>query len=126
MILLDSSVLIELFRKSIKEKSFFYKLSQTYTEFGISSITYYEVGIGNRKSHFDYWDRLSDQLAIIPFDKACSRFAIDIYLNLRRSNNLIDIADILIGATAKTYGLPHATLNEKHFDRIMDIEIIRI
>ncbi len=124
MILLDSSVLIELFRKKIKEKSLFYKLSNSYNEFAISSITYYEVGIGNRKSHNDYWEKLSDQLTIIPFDKTCSQFAIDIYLDLLRSNKLIDIADILIGATSKNYRLPLATINIKHFERIQGIEII--
>ncbi len=47
MILLDSSILIELFRKQDKTKTVFYKLSQTNDDFCISSITHYESGIGN-------------------------------------------------------------------------------
>jgi predicted nucleic acid-binding protein len=54
MILLDSSILIELFRKKNKEKTLFYRLSKTEVNFCISSITNYEIGIGNRKTHTVY------------------------------------------------------------------------
>jgi len=64
MILLDSSILIELFRKKDKEKTIFYSLSQSYSDLCISSITYYEIGVGNRvdgsaskhlrSAHLDY------------------------------------------------------------------------
>lgn len=56
MILLDSSVLIEVFRKKDKKNTLFYHVAQSYSDLCISSITYYEVGIGNRKSHFEYWN----------------------------------------------------------------------
>jgi tRNA(fMet)-specific endonuclease VapC len=125
MILLDSSVLIELFRNKAKDKTFFYKLSQSHNNFGISSITNYEIGIGNRKSHFKYWEKLTEHLIIIPFDKDCSLTAIKIYLDLLKSNKLIDLADILIGATALTNRLPLATLNMKHFERIKNLEIVK-
>lgn len=124
MILLDSSILIELFRKKNKEKTFFYRLSQKETILCISSITYYEVGIGNRKSHAEYWEELNNMLRILPFDKACSQNAINIYLELLKVNKMIDLADILIGATAKNYSIPMATLNIKHFERIKGLEII--
>lgn len=115
MILLDSSVLIELFRKKVKEKTLFFKLSQTYTDFCISSITYYEIGIGNRKSHIEYWATLTKQLTVLPFDTACSDTAIKIYQDLLKNNKLIDLADILIGSTALTHNMPISTLNSKHF-----------
>jgi tRNA(fMet)-specific endonuclease VapC len=86
MILLDSSVLIDLFRKKNKDKTLFYKLSKSYKDFAISSITYYEIGIGNRDSHFDYWNNLADQLTVIPFDKLCSISAIEIYLDLLKNH----------------------------------------
>lgn len=37
---------------------------------------------------------------------------------------MIDLADILIGATALTHDIPLATLNIKHFERIKGLEII--
>ena len=125
MILLDSSILIELFRKKEKDKTLFYSLSQTYTDLCISSITHYEIGVGNRKSHSDYWNLLSENLRVIPFDKACSNSAVSIYIDLLKANKMIDLADILIGATAVSYKIPIATLNTKHFDRIEGLEIIK-
>jgi len=125
MILLDSSILIELFRKKDKEKTLFYSLAKTYKTICISSITYYEIGIGNRKSHSDYWEKLSENLRILPLDKDCSDNAISIYLDLLKANKMIDLADILIGATALTHNLPIATLNDKHFNRIKGLEIIK-
>ena len=125
MILLDSSILIELFRKKDKEKTLFYSLSKTYKILCISSITSYEIGIGNRESHFDYWEKLSENLRILPFDKECSDNAITIYLDLLKANKMIDLADILIGATALTHYIPIATLNDKHFNRIKGLEIIK-
>ena len=123
MILLDSSVLIELFRKKDKKRTLFYTLSQSDTDLCISSITYYEIGIGNRKSHLEYWKLLTENLTVIPFDKACSDSAIEIYLDLLRKNKMIDLADLLIGATALTHSIPIATLNIKHFERITGLEI---
>ncbi len=125
MILLDSSILIELFRKKDKEKTLFYSLAKIYKTLCISSITYYEIGIGNRKSHADYWETLSENLQVLPFNKECSDNAITIYLDLLKANKMIDLADILIGATALTHSLPIATLNDKHFNRIKGLEIIK-
>jgi tRNA(fMet)-specific endonuclease VapC len=124
MILLDSSILIELFRKKNKEKTLFYQLSKTEDEFCISSITNYEIGIGNRKAHTGYWENLSNNFRVLSFDKSCSEKAITIYLDLLEENKMIDLADILIGATALTHDIPLATLNMKHFERIKGLELI--
>jgi predicted nucleic acid-binding protein len=125
MILLDSSILIELFRKQDKSKTLFYKLAQTDEKLCISAITHYEIGIGNRNSHNDYWDSLCENLQILPFDNACSNSAVSIYLELLKANKMIDLADILIGATAVAYSIPIATLNLKHVDRVKGLEIIK-
>jgi len=63
-------------------------------------------------------------LTVIPFDKYCSSTAIDIYIELKNKNKMIDIADIWIAATAKTHNIKIATLNHKHFSRISGLEII--
>ena len=125
MILLDSSILIDLFRKKNKAKTCFYDLTKNYKDFCISTITNYEIGIGNRKSHYEFWERLKNSLQVLPFDEACSDNAIEIYLNLLKKNQLIDLADILIGATAITHNIPVAILNDKHFKRIQGLEIIQ-
>jgi tRNA(fMet)-specific endonuclease VapC len=125
-LLLDSSIVIELFRKKDKESSSFYVLSNKNYELCISSITNYEVGIGNRKSHTEYWESLKENLRILPFNHNCSEEAITIYLKLLRENQMIDLADILIAATAITFNMPFATLNKKHFDRIKNLEMIKL
>ena len=124
-VLLDSSVLIEMFRKKDKEKTLFFNLSLSYRDLCISSITYYEIGIGNRRSHTDYWELLSENLNLIPLDKVCSTSAVKIYLDLLKRNKMIDLADILIGATAIANNIPIATLNVKHFERIDGLEILK-
>ncbi|MBA4409753.1 MAG: hypothetical protein C0397_10075 [Odoribacter sp.] len=68
---------------------------------------------------------MSENLRVIPFDKACSNSAVAIYSELLKTNKMIDLADILIGATAVTHSIPIATLNVKHFDRIKGLEIIK-
>ena len=40
-------------------------------------------------------------------------------------NKMIDLADILIGATAVTNNIPIATFNVKHFERIKALEILK-
>ncbi len=123
MTLLGSSVLIELFRKKNKEKTFFYELAKSENIFSISSVTHYEFGIGDRSIEHDYWNELYESLIVIPFDKLCSQTAIGIYLVLKKQNRLIDLADLLIGATAVTYNYRIATLNRKHSERIPGIHL---
>ena len=124
MILLDSSILIELFRKQKKEKTLFYRLAENETEFSISSITHYEIGVGNQSSEDDYWNNLYNSLIVLPFDESCSQTAVGIYLALKKQNKLIDLADLLIGATAVTHNYKIATLNTKHFKRIPNIQLV--
>ncbi|MGY6742069.1 MAG: type II toxin-antitoxin system VapC family toxin [Cecembia sp.] len=124
MILLDSSVLIDLFRKKDKTKSYFFNLLSVENDFAISTVTQYEIGIGNKVSTSDFWNELNDRLTILSFDQSCSIEAIEIYATLKRKNKLIDLADLLIGATAKSHNIPLATLNKKHFQRIDGLVLI--
>lgn len=126
MILLDSSILIDVFRKKNKQNTVFYQLANLEESFSISSITYYEVGVRNKKSNDEFWSNLYNNLTVIPFDQECSKTAIDIYLDLRKGNKLIDLADLLIGATALTHSFPLSTLNRKHFERINGIRLVGI
>ena len=124
MILLDSSILIDLFRKRNKLNTFFFQLLAENDDFAISSITHYEIGVGNKKSHWSYWEDLYSTLIILPFDRSCSETASEIFLDLRKRNKVIDFADLLIGSTALAHSIPLATLNKKHFERISDLKLI--
>jgi len=124
MILLDSSVLIDHFRKQRKERTLFYKLARQEHLLCISSITHYEVGVGNRVTHRDYWETLSKSLVVLPFDQPCAETAIGLFQQLTRSNRMIDLADLMIGATALTHGIPLATFNVRHFERLDGLTIV--
>ncbi|OJV16835.1 MAG: hypothetical protein BGO21_28680 [Dyadobacter sp. 50-39] len=46
------------------------------------------------------------------------------FVLLKKQSKLIGMADIFIAATAVHYGLPLATLNVKHFERIEELQIL--
>jgi tRNA(fMet)-specific endonuclease VapC len=124
LILLDTSVLIDFYRKQNKSKSLFYKLSLKHQNFGISVVTKYEILIGSKSDKVSFWNAFFENLTIIPFDENCSIEAVEVYKNLKSRNKLIEIPDLFIGATAKYHKLSLATLNVKHFGRIEGLEII--
>ena len=124
MILLDSSVLIELFRTKDKSKTFFFQLSADENEFAISALTHYEIFIGNNETQTDFWNSFLTFIKIIPFDLPCSLEAVKIYEDLRKKNQMIGLADLVIAATAIANNLPIATNNFKHFARIENLIII--
>jgi tRNA(fMet)-specific endonuclease VapC len=124
MILLDTSILIELFRTKDKSKTQFYRLSETEEDFAISAITHYEILIGSNKEQNNFWKNFLQQITVIPFDTKCSLEAINIYKTLKARNKLIELADLLIAATAIANEMSIATNNTKHFSRIESLNFI--
>lgn len=47
VVLLDTSISIDFFRKSKKENSFFFKLTNNYRTFAVSTITEFEIYVGS-------------------------------------------------------------------------------
>jgi predicted nucleic acid-binding protein len=123
MILLDSSILIELFRATNKEKTHFYRLAASESDFAISIITHYEIYIGSNEKQDSFWTDFMDSVVILDFDLQTSKQAVKIYKHLKKTNKLIDLADIFIAATSISYNIPLATLNISHFQRIKELEI---
>jgi len=126
LIYLDTSVLIDFFRKTKKENSFFYNLTNDYSQFAVSVITEFEIYCGVKPEQRSFWDNLFSQFQILPFDSRANKEAVQIYQALKRKSKLIEMPDILIRATAKAYGLKLATINTKHFDRIEGLALISI
>ncbi len=124
MILVDTSVLIDYFRKSKKDTTFFVSLSERYDFFAISVVTKFEIYIGSNDLQKVFWDNVFENFTILPLTEECTDKAVEIQQELRRTGNPIDFADLLIGATAKFNDLPIATLNAKHFNRIIDVKVI--
>jgi len=124
MLLVDTSVLIEYFRKQKKEETFFYELSGRYEKIGMSTITRYEIMVGNSPKQELFWQKLLVSLEAVSFDEAVADEAATIQKELRKDNKIIGFADIAIAATARFYEFEIATLNEKDFSRIKNLKLL--
>ena len=122
IICLDSSVLIEYYRKTKKENSFLFQLAGKYN-FKIPAIVKYEIYKGDKKKD-PLWDSVFANTEILPFDNECAEIAAAIYLELKNKNQIIPTDDILIAATAVKNQLRLATINKKDFSRISTLKII--
>ena len=118
IVLVDTSILIDLFRKTDKSNAALVSLVRQGYSYCISAITEYEIYTGTTSSQVDFWDDFLKQTNVLTFDKAVAKVAVDINKELKRKRKLIDIADLFIAATAISNNLPIATLNRKHFERI--------
>jgi len=123
IILIDTSVLIDYFRKTDKENSVLVALVKQGYIYCISSVTDYEIYRGALLGQISFWDNLLQKVDVLPFDKSTSRIAVDIHSGLKRKRKLIEIADLCIAANAISNGLTVATINRKHFDRIDDLNL---
>jgi len=124
LILLDTSILIDLFRRKAKENSFFYKLADSNHEFAVSTITRFEVFVGQHQNQNEFWENLFQSIKILDFDDHCAMCASNIAKQLKAKNQIIEIADILIGGSAVAYNMRLATLNQKHFNRIEGLHLV--
>lgn len=126
IILLDTSILIDLFRKKNKQKTVFYNLSKNYSKFAVSTITRFEIFVGQIDIQTPFWDNFYKKISIYDFDDLTAYTASSIVKQLKSDNKIIEISDILIAATAISRGIQLATLNLKHFERIKNLQIVNI
>lgn len=124
IILLDTSILIDFYRKKDKSTSAFIQIYNNRTQFVVSAITHYEIYIGATQNQVAFWDKFFLGITILPVDTEVSKTAVNIYTDLKKKNSLIDIADLLIAATAIAHNYPCATLNKKHFERVDKLKVI--
>jgi len=125
IVLADTSILIDFFRKTDKANSKLIALVRDGYAFSISAITEYEIYSGAPAAQQDYWLDFLKHTQVLPFDKDVVKVAVDINSALKRKRKQIDIADLFIAATAVRNKLPFATLNMKHFERIDNLHIVR-
>ena len=123
-IIIDTSVLIDFFRKSDKSNSLLISLAKQGYIFHISAITEYEIYTGATDIQKNYWQEFLLKTEIFAFDKTVVKVAVDINYSLKRKRMQIALADLFIAATAVSHNLPFATLNKKHFERIDALRIV--
>jgi predicted nucleic acid-binding protein len=124
MILVDTSILIDHFRKTDKERTALMSIFREGYEYSISAITEYEIYTGALLGQVNYWKSFLVDTPVLSFDGTAAKAAIDINRELKRKRKLIEIADLFIAGTAIANSLPLATLNRKHFERIDGLTII--
>ena len=124
IVLVDTSILIDLFRKTDKENAVLVSLVRQGYIFCISAVTDYEIYTGATFGQIDFWNAFLLKTEVLPFDKTIAKLAVEINLQLKKKRKQIAIPDLFIAATAIANNLPFATLNRKHFNRIEGLNII--
>jgi predicted nucleic acid-binding protein len=108
-----------------KSKSFFYELTTEYDLFAVSAITEYEIYCGSNADQDLYWDDFFNRIISLPFNSEANRITTRIERDLRQKNRLIVQPDIMIAGTAIANKIKLATLNIKHFERVVGLELIK-
>ena len=123
-VLIDSSIIIDFFRKQNKSRTHLYTLFNTCNHLFISILTHYELLCGATSPELAKdVKQLLDLFLILEFGIRESECAAEIYRELRRQNKLINVLDILIAATSIELDLPLASLNVQHFSRIQGLKM---
>jgi len=76
IICLDTSVLIDFYRKKDKSQSLFFKLTEQYSIFAVSAITEYELYLGNSQEQNIFWDDFFSRVIVLPFDSKAVKHTI--------------------------------------------------
>ena len=124
LILVDTSILIDYYRKTDKENSVWVSLVRENYSFAVSAVSKYEIFTGANLNQLTFWNNVFQAINVIPFDEIVVDTAVLMNTQLKKKRKQIDLADLFIAATAVAYKLPFTTLNKKHFERIDTLKII--
>ena len=114
-LMVDTSLLIDYFRKTDKNNAKLVTHFRNYRQLYISSITEFEVLNGAKQLHLDFWNGMLPRFTVLDFDSKAARQAAEITEQLKSKRKTIDKPDLFIAATAIAHGLHFDTLNIKHF-----------
>ncbi len=116
--MVDSSILIDYFRKADKSKSRLVAHFREYERLYISSVTEFEVVNGATEAHMLFWDGMLSRFIVLGFDSEAARKAAVVVGQLKRKRKSMDKPDLFIAATALVHGLTLDTLNKRHFEHV--------
>lgn len=123
-LMVDSTILIDYFRKTDKANSKLVSYFRNYDQLYISSVTEFEVVNGATQVHLQFWEGMLTRFTILDFDSKAARQAADIVAHLKIKRKTIDKPDLFIAATAVVNGLTLDTLNAKHFIHIDSLHLL--
>ncbi|QHV93853.1 type II toxin-antitoxin system VapC family toxin [Spirosoma endbachense] len=99
ILMVDTSLLIDYFRKTDKSKTKLVQLSLQFEQLAISSVTEFEVYSGATAAQLVFWNELLSEILVFPFDSKAAH-------------------------TAVSNQLPLDTLNRKHVDNIPSLTLL--
>jgi predicted nucleic acid-binding protein len=128
-VILDTSVLIEAERREFDIDKFTEHREEEI--FGLSVITVAELLHGvhradstkRRLKRSAYVEKVIESFPIYKFDISIARIYAELWSDLRSKGIQIGAHDLIIGATALSFGFSVATLNIKHYERIEGLKI---
>ena len=126
VVLVDTSVLIDYFRKKDKNKTLLRELALGNFSLKISVITEYEVFVGATADQLGYWEQMLEYMQVLPLTSREVRLAASLQAQLKRHRTQVALPDLFIAATPLEAGLPLATLNKKHFEALPGIRLYPI
>ncbi len=122
--MIDSTILIDYFRKTDKNNSRLVTHFKNYDRLYISSVTEFEVINGSTPAHLQFWNQILLRFTILDFDSMAAREATEIVRKLKTKRKSIDKPDLFIAATAVVHGLTLDTANRKHFVHIDSLDLL--
>jgi tRNA(fMet)-specific endonuclease VapC len=123
-LMVDSTILIDYFRKTDKNNSRLIKHFEHYDRLYISSVTEFEVINGASPAHIQFWDQMLSKFSILDFDSIVARQAAKIVRQLKTKRKSIDKPDLFIAATAVVHELSLDTTNKKHFVHVDNLQLL--
>ena len=123
-LMVDSSLLIDYFRKTDKSNARLLGHFRNYNALYISSVTEFEILNGAKQSHQEFLNGMLSKFIVLDFDSKAARQAALITEKLKAKRKTIDKPDLFIAATAIANGLTFDTLNIKHFTNIEELIMV--
>ncbi len=119
-IVLDSTVLIDILRGEAAAQTFYRELDRVPS---CSEVSRAEILRGMHATEKSATNRLLASLDWVAVDAAIAQQAGAFGRAYRRSHRGIELADLLIAATASVLAVPLVTTNQRHFPMLDDVVV---
>lgn len=123
-LIVDTTILIEYFRKTDKANSKLVSHFKQFKTLYISTVTEFEIINGATEKHLQFWNGMLPRFTVLDFDSRAAREAANIVAQLKTKRKTIDKPDLFIAATAIVHELTLDTLNRKHFIDIDKLQLL--
>ena len=125
-LLIDTSIFVEHLRKQNKHHSILFRVIDSHELFTATMVEFelFAGATDSRKQQDLY--AILPLCHILPLSSDVAQTAAAVYQHLKQQNQIIEVSDIIIAATALQAELPIMTLNLDHFQRIPNLTIVPV